>query len=399
MSDQMPAAPAKKSSWRRVLASPYTWMIVGLLGVALAEPVRNIGIRKWCSPEGNVATVAQESENPCLRRWDLGAYVLEHLAAVIFVAMLIRLAIEKRAQEEAVEGVSDAVKAEVKKAFVDVNAEIEQFNTKVGDVKNNLTSVDERLSTIQVVTGGSLYAQKLKHADREKIAETFLDPVFFRPRYDLTVRLTAKEQDLLNVQIEIDSRLQNISKVPQSLIITAFLDNVLFRQGTTNVATESKFHRFEFGPDTEAGRELARRQPFHVSEEGNERFISKVGDNLVFTYDPQIKIPVGETFFVKVLAEQQMRSSDLFVWIMQAPTENFNIKVNLEGNLTKENFTVIARPMHHVQHESLAPKQDSDNKTLSWSIETVVLPYQGVQLWWSPKGGESEPAPKQHPAA
>src|SRR5580765_2431574 len=206
---QVPAAPAPKSRTRRVLASPYTWMIVGLLGVALAEPSRDFATKKWCSQEGSAEASAQsppaKSENPCERKVDLAAYVLEHLAAVIFVAMLIRLAIEKRAQDEAVEGVSDAVKEEVKKAFVNVNSEIERFNNRVGDVNTKLVNVDDRLSTIQVVTGGSLYAQKLKAADREQIARTFLDPVFFRPRYDLTVKLTAKGQELLTVQIEIDS--------------------------------------------------------------------------------------------------------------------------------------------------------------------------------------------------
>jgi hypothetical protein len=319
-----------------------------------------------------------------VRYTDLGAYVLEHLGAVIFVAMLVRLAIEKRAQEEATQSVSHAVNEEVKKAFVDVNSQINLFNTRVNDVSASLANVDMRLSTIQVVTGGTLYAKKLKPADREEIAATFLNPVFFRPNYNLTIRLTPKEQDLIDVQIETDSELQNISKQPQPLLIKAFLDNVLFQQGAKSLARSSKFHRFEFGPNTSAGRDVARRQPLLVSHGMNDEFVKTVSDNLVFEYAPGIEIPPDTIYFVKMYAEQQMRTSDLFVWFMQVATESFSITVNLEGDLTTESFAVIARPMHHGQHSNFAVKDD-DKKKLSWRFEHIVLPYQGIQLWWSPK--------------
>ena len=188
---------AKRSKFLLVLTSPYVWMALGLMCVAFSEPLRDAALRHHLS---EIAATAQPLKyaDPFVRYTDLGAYVLEHLGAVIFVAMLVRLAIEKRAQEEATQSVSHAVNEEVKKAFVDVNSQINLFNTRVNDVSASLAQMWICVfSTIQVVTGGTLYAKKLKPADREEIAATFLNPVFFRPNYNLTIRLTPKEQDLI----------------------------------------------------------------------------------------------------------------------------------------------------------------------------------------------------------
>jgi hypothetical protein len=396
--------PAKRSRFLFFSLPPYILMILGLMCVVLTEPLRDV-VLKYHHPEIPVTAISAspqplKHDDPFVRRTDLVAYVFEHLGAVIFVAMLIRLAIERRAQEEATQTVSHAVNEEVKKAFVNVNSQINVFNTKVNDVNASLVNVNMLLSNIQVLTGGTLYAQKLRPADREEIATTFLNPVFFRPSYNLTINLTPKEQHLIEVQIEIDSELQNISKQPQPLLVKASLDNVLFQQGAKDFARSSKFQRFEFGPSTAAGREFARRQPLLVSQEDNDNLVKMVNDNLVFEYDPGIEIPPDQIYFVKIYAEQQMRMSDLFVWFMQVATENFKVTVNLAENLAKDNFTVIARPMHHGQDSNFAV-QDDDMKKLSWRFENIVLPYQGIQLWWSPKPltatpPQSDPMPTPH---
>jgi hypothetical protein len=368
-----------------LLATPYLWMIVGLLCVASSEPLRNWALtRHGLAVEHPPASAPRQplpSEDTFERNIGLGIYVLEHLGAVLFVAMLVRLAIEKQTQKEAVRGVKDAVNEEVRKAFVDVNAQIGKFIKTVD-------AVNEKLETIQALTGGSLYAGKLTPADKDEIKALFLNPAFFRPSYHLTLHLTPKGQEL-TVRITADARLQNISNKPQPFKIEAFLDD--FPQpGTISVATASKFHSFEFGPDNPIGRDVARRQPFEVSYGENHTFVEAVGNRLRFKYDPQISIPVEEVYFVKMDAEQQMRTSDLFVWNMQVPTEKFHFKVCLEGDLTTDNFTLIARPMHHGQHDNFAPVKE-EKKELIWQIDNVVLPYQGIQLWWSPKT-PSDPA-------
>jgi hypothetical protein len=350
-------------------------MTLGLLAVALTEPLREAVLRLHPAVSGPPPQV--QTEDIFERYVDLGAYVLEHLGAVIFVAMLVRLAIERQAQNEVVTRLRNALNQEVAKAFVDVNAQVGLFNTTVAEVNASL-------KTIQVMTGGSLYAQKLKPADRQVITTTFLDPAFFRPSYDLAILLTPKEEDLIAVEITTDARLQNISNRPQPLKISAFLDNNLMQQGARSVPTASKFHRFEFGADTPAGRESAARQPFIVSQEGNEKFVREVGDRLVFAYDPKINIGREEIYFVKMSAEQQMRRSDLFVWTMAMPTEKLHFTVRLAGELTTENFTLIARAMHHGEPDNFEGKP-TGNKEMLWCIENVVLPFQGIQLWWSPK--------------
>lgn len=357
-------------SLKRLFASPVFWMVIGLLCVAFAGPVRD-----WVV---NIYAASHPGEHPKFKIYaDLVAYVVEHLGAVVFVAMLVRLAIEKKTQQEAVGAVSQAVKDQVAVAFGDVDEKIANFNRAIG-------TVNDSLKTIQVVTGGSLYGQKLTPEDRDQIAKTFLNPAFFRPYYKLTIYLAQRGSGLMGVNIKTYAGLQNISNHPQPLKIAAFLDNALFQHEGGSVSTASKFHRFEYGLDTSDGRDMASRRPLLVDHEGNAQFATEVGDRLVFDFDPKISIQPTETYFVKMFAEQQMRTSDLFIWTMQLPTEHLDFTVHLEGALTTENFTLIARPMHHGEHGDFQGTKISEQEHF-WTIKNVVLPFQGIQLWWSPK--------------
>ena len=356
------------SSWKR---NQTAWIIMatGLAIVALAEPLRG-SLEETFGPQHTHVI-------------ELLVYIVEHLGAVVFVAMIIRLAIEeaanKRALSEVSAAASAAVKAKVGEAFKRVDVTVAKFEDLV-------EHVNAKLETIQTVTGGNLYGKRLEKGAREEIARVYLNPVFFRPLYKLDLTLTPKGDDTLEVKIRTDTQIENISQTAQPYTVSALLDNALFYSKAARFPRAARFERFEFGPNTPEGRLHASYQPLDVESLTADKLrecLQEKGSDLSFQYDPGELIPPQGLYFIKMEATQQMRESDLFVWNMMIATQEMQVTVHLEGDLTTKNFLVIARPVHHKSNLNLIPTVNESDTALSWTIDGVLLPYQGVNLWWS----------------
>jgi hypothetical protein len=78
--------------------------------------------------------------------------------------------------------------------------------------------------------------------------------------------------------------------------------------------------------------------------------------------------------------KQIMRSRDLFVWNMSSLTRSLRTEVTLSDELVAANFKVSAREMHH--HDGLITAGQTNPSV--WEIQQVLLPHQGIEIWWSP---------------
>ena len=316
-------------------------------------------------------------------------YAVEHLGAVVFAAMLVRVYLEQAAQREAVSQVSNAVKEKLGPA-------LDQFGEQV-------TVIRSQMNQIQTITGGNLYGKILDPKSREEIGKMLLDATFFRPEYNLELTLTSVpgQKGLVEVQMNSDYQIQNISKEVQYLSIFTSLENVLYKSEIYSNPKPSRFEKIEFGHHTDQGRKQAGLQPlrFGPSDPGRELLAEK-DDELVFDYKTDMRMLRNETFFVKILATQQMRESDLFVWNMQEVTKLLKVTVHLAGGLTKDNFSVIVRPMDRKNHTGCVPADENADPSkqanpLQWTIPGPILPHQGVHIWWSPKASRSDGHPGQ----
>ena len=372
--------------------TPWIIMVISLLVVAMVEPAhhklkeRRTAAADAASPNSAAGTIDRPAAEPTEQdEGFLGIffYTIEHLAAVVFVAMIVRVVLEEAAERNSVAAITTAMRGKLDEAFMAVDE-------KVGNFVAQMTKVEAELHSMEVLTGGNLYGRLLQQADKEEIARVFLNPVFFRPGYKLDLTLTPKGQDIMDLCIRTDALWKNISPESQPYSVAAVLDNVLFNSGTASFSRSAKFDRFEYGPNTAKGRERAALQPFDLSrytvdELKKAGHLADVGTDLAFSYTPGDNIPSGETYFIKMEATQQMRESDLLLWYMSAASQDLELSVHMKGGLTAENFTVIARPLHHKDHIAFEPKYSEDRTVMTWVVKGVLLPYQGVTVWWSRK--------------
>jgi hypothetical protein len=372
--------------------TPWIIMAISLLVVAFVEPThhavnrhREAAAAATATKSADGATERTATVPPDQEQGFLGIffYTVEHLAAVVFVAMIVRVVLEEAAERHAVATMTTVVREKLDEAFESVDQKVANFEAQV-------SKVEAELHSMEVLTGGNLYSKRLQPGDKEEIARVFLNPVFFRPSFKLDLTLTPRGQDIVDLCIRTDGLLENISTESQPYSVSALLDNVLFNSGTASFSRSAKFDRFEYGPNTAKGRERGALQPFDLSrykvEELKEaRHLTEVGTDLAFSYTPGDKIPPGETYFIKMEGTQQMRESDLLLWYMFTATQDLELNVHLEGGLTVENFTVIARPIHHKEHIPFEPKYNEDGTRMTWVVKGVLLPYQGVTVWWSRK--------------
>ena len=385
----------------------FFWILLGLLLMGVTEPLQ-IGINNQYEAKVAVKDPSQRPTSQQIanreRLVDLVANFVEHFGTVLFVAMIIRLGIEAGAQERASAEAQEAMKALLRErlaeAFQKVDERVGAFVQTVNEVNESIAKVQDSVKTMEKIVSGRLYL-KLEGTAKEQFEKNILDPVFIRPLYKLHLNIAPPKQpdgefntgaDLVEVTISTDYSIENWTSVDQPHEIRATLDNVLFSSKTRQMRRQSEFLKCEFGEDTVPGRQAAARRPFDLKQLEAEKLIRDVGDDRQFEYTPPEPVPAGKIYFVAMKSTQFMRDSDAFYWNMRLPTEVLELEVKLDGGLSTENFSVRAIPVHHGDHNDFRVDDKKDPTFLKWKIDGVLLPYQGVQLWWSRLEKSPEPS-------
>jgi hypothetical protein len=82
---------------------------------------------------------------------------------------------------------------------------------------------------------------------------------------------------------------------------------------------------------------------------------------------------------------------------MGALTKGFGVSIGFAGGFSRADFQVDARELHHIGREAFRDTFKEEKNVLSWRINQVLLPYQGVEIWWSPRQtGPPIPDSKPH---
>jgi hypothetical protein len=102
---------------------------------------------------------------------------------------------------------------------------------------------------------------------------------------------------------------------------------------------------------------------------------------------------LSQNILPRLCAGQSNRRQDQFVWNMACVTQDLKVVIKLKGSLNWGNFEVIPRLMHRENNFTTItekPTAEGDQSDRIWSLDTVLLPYQGVQIWWFPNQIESQ---------
>lgn len=318
-------------------------------------------------------------------------YGLDHLGLVVVAAMILKVTIEERGQREFVKIVSDRVKGQVEtsidtiteKSIRPLGQSIQQLS---GQVETSINAVTEKSIRPLEVSISKLTERLtfriislLDPSLQKMLKDSVLDPAFIRPEYKLHLKLArldpAAHPDVLKVFLGLSYNVKNVTPKPAKYSIEAWLEDIL-QLPSTNPIYQSDFTRIAHG-DHESPDDLsiAALQQKNRIIRGNGVLNLRIQDVVV---DPDSYL------YVEIEGVQLMREQDHFVWNLITLTYKLDIIVELEGGLTRQNLAIFPREMHHIGHQTFAESQHWVGNKLTMAIDQVLLPFQGIEIRWSP---------------
>ena len=306
-------------------------------------------------------------------------YGLEHLGAVVVVAMLIRGTLEAASQRELVSLVSDKVKQQVEvsiqKTLLDVEEKLLQ------PLQNSIKKLTDRLSyRIALLFGDTPLGEMLE--------ASVLNPPFSRPWYRLHLKLEplaepdGRSTEFLKVFVGLSYQVRNVSGQVRDYVVESWLDDVI-RSVKVSDGNEPGFIGVKYGaidPPNNVVNRTDLEQAGRIFRQGG----------LIRLQVKMESIRPDESLYVYVDGMQLMRMEDHFVWNLTTVTEKVDVFVELAGGVTFDSLDVFPRAMHHITHDAFSNMCHRDENILKISVNQVFLPYQGIEIRWSPKAPPAE---------
>jgi hypothetical protein len=376
------ARPQERSSekWRN-----FAIVLIGLVLVFLAEP-----FLQWI----NLHLSDKPRLHDLAKALDYGA---EHLGVVFVVAIFVRVIIERASEREFLKLINVEVKNQIEKTSEDISSQsLTPLRTSIDDVKRQVNTSLQEITTesLKPLRGTVENLDKelsfrirrpglLDDESRLVLERKVLNPSFIRPKYDLILTLEPlsdnSHPDLFKVRASTSYTVKNITKESASYQVKAWVDTI-YEPPDISARDASQFTFFVCGPEEKKAE--CDLRPFLIEDLRRLNKIERVEGGLWLRYD--LLIPEDKTYYVNVEATQLNRTTDLFVWNVIALTKTLTVTVKFAGGLNARDFQVNARELHHVEHDTFRETRKEDADSISWSIDQVILPYQGIEVWWSP---------------
>jgi hypothetical protein len=348
--------------------------VVGLVLAVGAKPFQD-----WIVPAG------QQSPS---RFIDELTYGIEHLGVVLIVGFIIRIAIESASQSQFLNLIDKEVKSQfetgVRKIAEDSLKSLSTVEASVKDVESSIRKVDE-------VLGFSIRRPKvIDPASKEELDKSVLNPSVIRDEYLLRLTLeplarTCKSNpDLIKIRARTSYYVENLTDKPAGYPVRAWVDT-LNQTPDLDKEDAAQFTYADWCPAEARGKSTF--EPFiRVRELKDTGKIVDASGGLWLKYPLEEGIPAGKRYYVDVEATQINRKSDLFVWNMAALTKTLTVTVRFGRGFKASDFNVGARELHHIEDADFQNTREVDpvDGSVTWSIKQLLLPYQGVTVWWSP---------------
>ncbi|HEV2987889.1 MAG TPA: hypothetical protein VG759_05570 [Candidatus Angelobacter sp.] len=310
-------------------------------------------------------------------------YFLEHLGAVLVVGMLVRVAIEEGYQETFLGSVKEEVKKKIQDGIDQISKEsLQPITNQLLHAKEDINQLD---SSIQQLATALTYkiTQNLDQDLRRVLEDGVLNSPFVRPEYSLNLKLQpfsnrdGSPSDILEVSVTTSYKVTNRSDERAKYLCESWLDDDIRPSGIR----ESQFTRFVFGK---------------VGSDNKTHFLP-VADILALEDDGKIfehngalhlkyeieGIEKGSTYEVIVAGKQLMHRNDIFVWNVVTLTNKIDVTVQLTGGITQKDLDIFPRAIHHAAEQAAIDKTTDPTK-VTMNLHQVFLPYQGVEVRWSP---------------
>lgn len=327
--------------------APERWILIsGIFSLVIAT-----GIQMWASAK---LTPHPRIENAV----EAVLILLKELGGVFIVGYLVQELIEIRHQRAWQRELQKRVRKTLRPAI----REVRELNQDLGITLRNRVIIEDDDA-------------------REELTSKVLRPDFIRRNYRLTLTLqTIPASYVLRVTTETEYLLENVSRETKPWTIRGWIDTA--RDQWLYQFPKSRFVFLSFGK--EEFREASSHRPVDLDPQTNKLLVlTEERDALTLAYPMDEPIHAGERYYIRLIAEQVMQIQDQFVWNMVHVTDKLDLVVKLRGSLDWNRFAVVPRLLHHQDHFIESSPQPANGECL-WQLKNILLPYQGVQIWWWP---------------
>jgi hypothetical protein len=218
---------------------------------------------------------------------------------------------------------------------------------------------------------------------RKVLEDGVLNSLFVRPEYALSLELkpflngNGSHSDILELSVITSYKVTNQSDRSASYLVVSWLDDDIRPSGVR----ESQFTRFVFGPvDDVDGKTHLLPTADILALEQEERIFERNGA-LHLNYEIH-RIEKGSTYEVIVAGKQLMHRNDTFVWNVVTLTNQIDVTVELSGGITQRDLDIFPRAIHHAAEQADIDHRDPTKVTMK--LHQIFLPYQGIEVRWSP---------------
>ncbi len=308
------------------------------------------------------------------------AYGFEHLGVVLVVAWVVRVAIEKASQRAFIRVVNNKVREEIERSIDKIATE------SLAPLKTSIRKLDEELGFAIRRPG------ILDHDSQEVLKNKILNPKFIRTAYSLHLTLEPLSGSphappgFVRVRSRVIYDVKNITNKTEKYTVEAWVD-AMFEPTSIGPQDESRFLNFSCG-----ARGQTNFQFYDLGQMKAAGRIRRDHGAVWLGHELENGIPAETTYFADIEAVQIMRAQDIFVWTMSGLTQKLSVSIEFAGGYTPADFHVEARELHHIGREEFRRTHKDEKGVHSWSINQVLLPHQGVEIWWSLHDKTATPA-------
>ena len=315
-------------------------------------------------------------------------YTIEHLGAVLVVAMLVRVVLEEGYQRAFLGSLTEEVQKQVRESIDRTSREsLKPLTDELVKAKDSIAALDIDLTnSIEQLASALTYKiiQKIPPDLRKVLEDKVLNSTFVRPEYKVRLVLRpypladgSSSPDVLEVVVETSYTVRNQSREKASFPCVSWLDDLVRPSGKR----ECQFTHFTYGHvDSEGRTHFIPAADMDDLENAGKITQSKGMVRLRYDID---EIDPEAVYEVVVRGKQLMRVHDVFVWNVAILTNRLELTMDLEGGITLQNLEVIPKALHHADMDARTVFERDTH--VSMKLDQVFLPYQGIEVRWSPK--------------
>ena len=310
-------------------------------------------------------------------------YLMEHLGAVLVVAILVRVALEEGYQKAFLGSVNKEVASSIDRTS---QTALVPLSTELAKATSSISILDERLSAsvdqVSQLSAALTYKiiQNLDPQLRKVLEERVLNAPFKRPTCALHVELRPYSRDndphaqeLLEMFIDIDYSILNQSESDAAYNCVFWLDDVIRPSGEI----ECYYTHFSFGPIDQGGKA-------HLNPSADLKLLREAGhitlEKTLLRLEYEITdIAPGRAYAIKIAGRNLVRSNDLLIWSMVNLTNKLSFTIDLGGGLTLSELEVSPRALHHAEGTTTI----NGDTQIKFELDHILLPYQGVEVRWA----------------